>query len=119
MNNGTVIWENPNPTASMGDTTVNLSQPLTDFEYIGIVFRRSTTLADEMESVYKVDEFIQTAQSGNVFLGCIASRSVSNYPIRRFCKGATDHQVFFLRGTNLADASTINNVCIPTKVIGY
>lgn len=77
----TVLWTNPNPTALLGAGTINLSQDVTNFDYICCEFYYSTSNQSKlMKTMISVDSLqISTGSYPDVRLTIGAFLDSSNF----------------------------------------
>lgn len=108
---GTVLWTNPNPAIAFDEQSVNLSESLTDYTKI--------------EILYKVNANAQYLKStGKILLvaGLVPVLDFSSdYNYFRYIVTITTSLVKFGKGQyyNNNVASAINAACVPYKIIGY
>lgn len=81
----TLLWENPDPTTAVGNASITLSQPISNFKYLEIDFYKSTTVRDTLFTnifPFSTDMFpLSSAQAAapSIF-HCIAC-AYSNYSV--------------------------------------
>ena len=53
----TVLWTNPSPTSDFGQTTVTLSDSISNYNYIAVKWKVSTSLSTTSTTIVLVDDF--------------------------------------------------------------
>lgn len=121
LDNGTVLWENPNPTADYGQGIINLSESMANFEYIGIRYKvyKADADTDAKEVISKsadvLDALTTTSPRKNTMtLGVGTSTTVYARNII-----PTSEIGFRTSNTYYVNGSTVNSLLIPTHIIGY
>lgn len=117
VNNGTVLWENPNPTANFGSADVTLSQSFRDFEFIGVVFNLQKTSEEPMESIMRVSDFEMCNRAYNRPRLAFGRLGQSNNAARYVCYNS-DTSLNITIEYNSA-GGTSNFTTIPLQIIGY
>lgn len=59
----TLLWSNPSPTVSYSSGTVNLSDNVTNYDYIKVTFRSSTTKSLTRSLIFEQKDWINTRSS--------------------------------------------------------
>jgi hypothetical protein len=115
----TSLWTNPSPTSEFSGGNVTLSDSLSNYKYIKIKTRVSTTIATTWSTIYLVDDFKTFAQNSTPS-GCghIASMNTSNTRRSRGVVYVNDttvnYKVVYEDGT-----PTQNNTnTIPVEILG-
>ncbi len=117
----TVLWENPNPTASFGNQNVPVTQSILNFNKIRIYWYINTANAD----IENPDDYLEIKLDGNssvkldtgtriraVLGSCVES---TNY--YRFVNLVAD-SITFGTAKTYNSTTTSNTTCIPYKVTG-
>lgn len=115
LSGGTVLWENPNPTANWDNQAITL-QDYTSFDYVGIEFANDTTLSIVCTAIYAEDEFAHAVETDGD--GLMIGRHYSGNGYGRVVFRSGDN-VMIGRCHRLNRESTSNNRVIPLRIIGY
>lgn len=117
LSGGTVLWDNPNPTANFGTTDVTLNQSFRDFDFIGIVYNLTKTSTEPMEIIMKVTDFDVCERANNKPRLALGRRGDQNNSARYVCYNS-DTSINISVEQNSAGA-TSNSTTIPLQIIGY
>lgn len=115
LDSGTVLWENPNPTARFGAQKVTLSQNYTDFEFIGVVYTQGLTPTNPAEAIVRVAD--ARPETTNITTGALGIKS-TGYGARNFLL-QNDNEVYFYAYYAAGSTATGDSGAIPQRVIGY
>lgn len=107
----TTLWTNPTPTSAITTLTVNLSQSITDFDFIMIRCRAGTINNTGTEN-YETNYTLQTRRSA--FVG--ATDNTYFYSRRAYCPTATT--MTFERCYREGLSSTSDGYCLPVNIYG-
>lgn len=120
----TILWTNPSPTSSFAAQDVTLSQPITDFTYIKIVCRFSTSNSTEMAALFSPSDFgVQgTYPNKNPSVTMTVSSGAGGTVTRYCAKASSDDNstIHFFSGstTTTGSGSTKNGNTIPVAIYG-
>jgi hypothetical protein len=118
----TVLWTNGSPTSSFASQTVTLSQTIENFDYIKIVFRKSTTNADEgiliLPTKTVKESLNNTASTYRCCIGLCVGNSNSTYVRTIFVNSGVYDAIGIDTATRLNASGTSNITAIPTQIIG-
>lgn len=116
----TVLWTNASPTAAFNNQTVTLSEDMTHFDYIKIIFLQnsSDTPLKYLTVIHPVDEFANTGLSGSVISGGVGyNQSIAMWS--RSYAHASDTSVQFSKLLRMSGTSAgSQNICIPQSISG-
>lgn len=119
----TVVWSNPSPTSNFpasGNTapmTFNADYKISDFKYLKLIFRISTSSAEEHCIMVDADDFKTALQTSNKVVPMIAFiGSALTYGRRFFYNSDTQIDMEYCR--QVSGTATARNYLIPVKVIG-
>ena len=119
LNNGTILWENPNPNASFVSTTVQLLDDIDNYKYISIKYYLDNERhpSNPMEIIYSIFNFKRlTGGNSNVYYGILGAVTLANR-YRRFLYKEPG-KITFGNGVGIND-TVYSGACIPYQVIGY
>jgi hypothetical protein len=112
----TVLWENSAPTSAFSAQTITLSDDITNYDELKVIYRASTSDTDTKYVKISVDNFLKP-MSGSFkqfgFYGAYNNASwcrVANYD--------SDTSIRFGDGCGVKGTSTNNSTVIPIKIIG-
>ena len=119
----TVLWTNPNPTASFSAQTVTLSESLRNYTYFKVVYRSSTTGDIDFYVLFPV------LGSGGDFMyyvgnsqakGCISYNISSGTARQRrlYINNTDGTEVGFTACQNVTSTTTTNGALIPVYIYG-
>lgn len=113
----TTLWTNNSPTSAMnGNTTVNLSDDITNYDFLRFYHKNRSTGSDETRSILiPVDVF---KQYGNNADYCISAPG-SGVSYARAIHYASDTTVKFNHTYKMGQSGTDNAYCIPLSIAGY
>lgn len=107
-----VLWTNPNPTSTQTDgTQPTLSESISNYKYIKLVARMSTTNATTFSALMSVDEFKLTSSNGTRF-----GMSVPSYG--RIMRYLSDTKINISRAFMNGENGEDNKQVIIYQVIG-
>ena len=69
----TVLWTNSNPTSNQGDVTIELSDSMSNYDYIKFVVRRATSDSSETEDIYSVSDVRKSTGVNGTWYICLMS----------------------------------------------
>ena len=110
----TVLWTNSSPTSSFATQTVTLSDDINNYDYIGIYYRVSTSVATTGFAMTKVSDYVQNVSSSQPRLA-FAGITGTTAQFRNI-KYDTDTTVVI--GGAIATSGASNNNVIPTAISG-
>jgi hypothetical protein len=115
----TILWTNVSPTSAMGNgTLLTLSQDYTDFDYIMIIYRLSTTNPEEYSVIYPKDSVTWADTAASSRMGI---QGFVTYQYARAISRLTSTNLNQLNVTNarqLQGTLTSTTVLIPIQIIG-
>lgn len=116
----TVLWTNGSPTSSFASQTVTLSQTIENFDYIKIVFRKSTTDADEGILILPTKTVKESLNNtANTYRCCIGMRIGSATYVRViFVNSGVYDAIGIDSAARLSASGTSNTSAIPLQIIG-
>lgn len=116
----TTLWTNPNPTSAMAQgATIPLSQAYTDFDYIKIVYRLSTSNATEGSVIYPKDDVTASVSAAAERRMGIQAYLTNNYArIIYRPDNVTTNSFTISNARQLQGSGTSTSNLIPIKVIG-
>ena len=119
----TVLWTNPNTSAEFGANDVTLSDSITNYDLIKIVYKFTTTSSDTTEntsaSITPTDlVFCSTESTGNKPKFSIAARSGGGTIGVRIVSYVSDTSIRIDRGRRIGSTSYADGNAIPIKIIG-
>lgn len=113
----TVLWTNSSPTSSFAAQDVTISEAYSNYEYIAIYYKRTTSDTAELYSIFpkfqldlyneRISGMFGTAQSASNRQSCARPFYFTN--------ATTIH---FVIGYLISSGSTTSNLMIPTKITG-
>ena len=114
----TVLWTNPNPSSSMNDTALTLSQSMDNFDYLQFDYRITTGDPNPMSIMISVEDFklCKYAYKNN-FLGFAAYSEQG----KAFCRPIEYQSLtsVYVRAAKLLSSPESNgSMCVPTQIIG-
>lgn len=110
----TSLWRNSSPTSTMGETTVTLSDSISNYDYLKIRFRRSTTNDTQIEVIYPKSTVNTCVTGDSIKMGC---NSYSTYYYYRTCAKQSETSLLFSACRNSEGTSATGGL-IPLEVIG-
>ena len=116
----TSLWTNPSPSADfVADTTVTLSQGMSNFKYIKITWARTTTELSNVGSViYPVEDFVRYKWGTANPTANIGITNTSNAPFARTVIYVSDTKIKFGINARINYANTTNTGNIPLTILG-
>ena len=113
----TTLWTNSSGSSGFAAQTISLSQAITNFDYIEIVFRRNTSDSTCNSVIVKSSEAknCTSISSGN---SCYAMNYAGSWNCCRRFFFPTTSQIQFTTGNQVNGTNTSNNNVIPQKVYG-
>ena len=112
----TVLWTNASPTSQMAETSITLSEDITNFDYIKIYWRLSTT--NDLECSILVEPTKISHNNVNVNAISITSRSTGSSYGRVIYVGNTNDIIFVTTAAVRGGSSLNNGMAIITKISG-
>lgn len=118
------MWSNPSPTSSFAAQDVTLSQPITDFTYIKIVCRLSTSNSTQMAALFSPSDFgTVSAYPTKQPAITMTAASGSGGTVTRYSAKANSNDnstIHFYPGstTTTGSGSTKNGSTIPVAIYG-
>ena len=121
----TVLWTNPTPSSTFGDSTITLSDDINNYKYLKIVWKKSTSNAEYITTIVSVDEFKTSTNAGAgsaryAFSFCsiyYKGTGSTNSGIRIFYY-VTDTTIKMSQALGFNGSNVDNSVDIPYQVIG-
>lgn len=110
-----VLWTNPSPSESFSAQNVTLSDAISNYDYIKIVFKRGYNVDDVSSTLMPVSDYKNTANESGKFSGYIGSR-VSYTQYRRYYY-VDDTTLAFFTNVN-GQGTNYDSYSIPLYVIG-
>lgn len=114
-----MLWTNSAPTSEIANgTTFSLSDDMTNYKYLKLTWRRSTTDSTECNEIMSVDDFLTTTglTSGGFRWGFGMYDSSSVWV--RTLRHSTNTAMIITKCAVLGGTSTENKYIIPTKISG-
>ena len=113
----TVLWTNPSPTAAFDGQTLSLSDSLSNYDYVKIDYRASTTNATESSMIIPISSFYV---EDTVTVSRSIAVKLSNSWYERLFNRSNNMGVIFANCIKRKDNSgTATNIfAIPTKISG-
>ena len=120
LNSETLLWTNPDPGASFAETLVTLSQSLTGFKAVKIVYKYSQTDTTEYELRYLIPEDIESYVKGtNKGLYCIGVLGSAGRYYRPFIFESTALTgIRFYQGNRGGYTDAYNTTNVPLEIYG-
>lgn len=120
----TTLWTNQSPTSNLAnDTTITLSDNMTNYKYLKIKYRKSTTIADENSVMLDVADFKANCGytdrvANRSFYLAFGSWARSSSSVRVFFY-VSDTEINFDRAYSPgATGSNYTSEQIPVEIIG-
>lgn len=110
----TSLWRNSSPTSTMGETAVTLSDSISNYDYLKIRFRRSTTNDTQIEVIYPKSTVNTCVTGDSIKMGC---NSYSTYYYYRTCAKQSETSLLFSTCKN-SEGTIATGGLIPLEVIG-
>ena len=117
----TSLWTNSSPTSSFAQQTISLGDNLSNYQYVRVRYRCSTTNSTTWESaMVKVSDYSQSGGtsyplSRPLWLGTMPN---SSYNYCRAVNYDSDTTIYFSRCVRFASTTESNTYCIPLEVEG-
>ena len=114
----TVLWTNGSPTSAFGAQTITLSDIVTNYDYLKITGRWSTTDDTSRNFIYPTTE-MPTNQEGAVDIGMKVGSSGDSRVRGMYLYGGDD-KLYFSQSYRLSSNAQTpsSNYMIPTQIIG-
>lgn len=112
----TSLWTNPSPSATFANTTVTLSDNLSNYDFVKIKWKSTTSVNQIGEIILPVDNFASQASAPNYYNTFSLGATTSNY--FRPVIYASDTTMTFGNSIMIRTNTTNNNYNIVTEVIG-
>lgn len=115
-----VLWENPAPTSNFSDQTITLSDNMKNYDEIEVIYRTSTSLADNLSIKMLMSEFVKTAFETTVGVGRLPalSQPATNQIFTRLIARVSDTSIRITNAFRVNTQSSSSAYCIPLKIIG-
>lgn len=113
----TTLWTNPSPTSSFASQNVSLSDNISNYDFIKIQFRVSTSVSNSASIIVSKEDLLTMTNATNTpkfALGAIES-SVTHTRAGYY---VSDTSINIGNTYRTNSTTTYNAVCIPTEVIG-
>ena len=114
----TTLWENSSPTSSMTAQTITLSDDITNYDYLKVEYRQTTSVDTRSTLVFTVNDFIingvYTEVSPKFTLGLRGSSANQARPI---CY-ATNTTIYLQNCYAIGATNSASVSCIPLKISG-
>lgn len=116
----TTLWTNSSPTSSFATQTITLSDEISDYDFIKIVWAISTSETSQYQGVYFIpaDTFANYLQAKNRSVGNLGMSNTSDYAYTRNVFYASDTSIKFGNCYRVGTTTQANTICIPISVIG-
>lgn len=111
------LWTNSSPTSNYTNTPATLSKSIQNYEYVGIYWKISTSVATSSFVMVKVSEFVNMTTTGTINVGLAAYAADSNVYLRA-ARYNSNTEVGFGQCWRSSAATADNAYCIPTKIVG-
>ena len=109
----TSLWTNSRPSSQMGYQTL-YNIPYTNYDYIKVKYRRSTSEYDSATAIFKVSD----CSVGYRRMAMCIGIGYNNESYIRPMYLINDNQVLLISGIDIANGSNKDSYCIPTEIIG-
>ena len=113
----TTIWTNSSPTSTFPDTTITLSDSISNYKFLKIKFRKATTASDETSVMFDCDDFTEQIINTNKSVTCIAFVGTSVTYARRIGY-VDDTHIHIDKNIQINGQATTTNYNIPVEIIG-
>lgn len=116
----TTLWTNSAPTSNYSGGTVDLSDSINNYQYIGMYCKFSTSDATEYFCFLKTSAFGFNGTIGAQFLSVTARRTNSQNMFRNLYRpdNTTDYQMGISNCSLLGTSGSYPGNLIPTKIVG-
>lgn len=114
-NSSTTLWSNSSPSSNFVSQVVSLSQSMSNFNYLKIVWQYATTSSDEGNMIVSVADFKNMGLTTATSELALGGRG-SSYTQVRGLFYESDTSIRFTGAANGTTAS--NNLCIPLYIYG-
>ena len=111
----TVLWTNPNPSSAMGATDITPSPSLSEFKYIKVIYRMSTSNSTTCAVIMDYDDFVNTSTS--TFRFAMEAFEPNGHFVRLINRNS-DTSINFEIAYQVGNTSTRITAVIPQQVIG-
>ena len=113
----TTLWTNSNPDTAFGaNQTITLSDNISNYDYIKIYYRSSTTSSNYTSVIIPTDAFYSKATENPVFsIGGIYLYGGTPTPMARYVYYVSDTSINIV---NSANQAATGNIGIPINVYG-
>ena len=116
----TSLWTNQSPSSSFSLDTVTLSDAISNYKYLGIKYRMSTSVAEENIAIFNIDDVKQSVQGGstnhNILL--IGTETSANAMFGRMVFYVSDTSITLQQCYRLYSQTLDNTLCIPLEILG-
>lgn len=110
----TTLWTNANPTSSFAQQNITLSDSISNYDYVRIYFRASTTNSAEKSIIFPVSEI---SDNNNAFGAKFSG--FNNTTERVWAKASdTSFTIYLAYQLQQAAQTASSTVVIPTKITG-
>ncbi len=113
----TTLWTNSSPTSTMADTTATLSDNLSNYDYLKVTYRISTSNATTNEVIVPVSDF-KAMKYGNTYNFMGVSAYVSSLAYCRPIEYTSETTIKIYQARKLYNSGYGNTIAIPTKISG-
>lgn len=112
----TLLWTNSNPTSNFEESTIALNEPYTNFKFIKIEYRVSTSDGTSISAIFSKEDVAKSTTANNTPVIGLCSRTSA--PFARMVYQISTNQIKFSRCKNLDNASADASKVIPTNIYG-
>ena len=118
----TQLWSNSAPTSSFGTQTITLNGNISDYKYIKLTYRYTTSDATTIDIYMSTDDYKNKCLYSST--GHIAGRlspsfvTASKVAYARSSSYVADNQILFGSCVTMNGTTSNNSYCIPTKISG-
>lgn len=111
-----VLWSNPNPTAQMSNPTLTMSENITNYDYVRIYWRISTTDSTESSIIVASGDISPDAVNNNTI--SFNSRAGGYNFGRMLFVDSTPDSIIITTAVRRGQTNLDNTMAIPTKICG-
>lgn len=113
----TVLWTNSSPTSNLDAGNLGLSAPMTDFDFIRVYFRVSTSVSTSNYVDFPVSLVESASTSSNTIQATICAR-VGSTQYARSMRYQSNTTLYFPRANAINQQSESQANIIPTQISG-
>ena len=113
----TTLWTNSSPTSSFATQTVTLSNGISNYSYIKIVYRASNTVEEESYLYVPQAKMISSTETNDYNIVGLCNYGTS-YRYIRFAFYASDTSIKFSDCGRWKNNANGNTICVPISIIG-